>query len=255
MSVLTVTATAADGRKVKMTATQASSIETLNNTRKGGCGSVTGYTPNAQGWEVVPTLNIQLITHFSTMRLYERRKAALEAVEFGDLKFLASDDVLGNMTIADLVPLFNERKQKLIDSLQTTLDGVRDDEHRKAHDRCYAYIGDVKVHLETTDGIKDNGKKGKVPVENADGSFNVESIMIPYLELSRTETVKGRRKEKKSGAGVLMENMIKGCLNKRSHQIKTLSLKVDNFETFKVDRQTFLPEDVATFGDLLEEAA
>lgn len=256
MTVITVTATAVDGRKVNLTAKQAAAIETMTNTRKGGCGSVTGYRPSPASWEIVPTMNIQLITHFSTTNLYKRRLEALETVKFEHVKNrLAADEKLGNMTMQDCIDLFNTRKQMMMDSLQKTLDGDRSDAHRQAHDRCYAYIGDVKVHLKTIDGMVD-GKKRKVPVEDNDGAVFVESIMIPYLELNVTEVTKGKRKVKNSGAPVRMSNLIEGCLNKRSVVYKTLSLKQDNFESFRVDRQEFLAEDVATFGhDIIYQAA
>lgn len=252
MTVITVTVTAQDGRKVNLTAKQAAAIETMTNTRKGGCGSVKGYRPSSN-WITPPVQDIQLITHFSTAKLYERRLKALEAIEFGDVsKFLASDDKLGNMRFADLIPVFEDRKQMMMNTLQKTLDGDRSDAHRQAHDRCYAYIGDVKVHLVT----EKDSTGHKVPVEDDNGNVTVDSIMVPYLELNVTEREAGKRKPApNSGVPVRMGNMIEKCLNKRSVVYRSLSLKEDNFESFNVDRQTFLPEDVASFGELITEAA
>ncbi len=140
--------------------------------------------------------------------------------------------------------MFDERKQMLMNSLQKSLDGDRNDSYRQAHDLCYAYVGDVKVHLQTEG-------KPKEPITDEDGNVFVASIMIPYLELNVTETQKGKRKVVNSGGAVRMGKQIEKCLNKRSHVYRTLSLKEDNFESLKVDRQEFLPEEVANFGDIL----
>ena len=251
MKTIYVTATAVDGRKVKMTAAQAQAIETMTNTRKGGCASVKGYRP-ASSWIVSPIQDIQLITHFSTKRLYERRIKALEAVEIGDIAAdMAKEPKLAKLSIQEATAMFDERKAGMIATLQKTLDGDRDDAHRQAHDRCYAYVGDVKLHLltEKVDGVK-------VPVEDDDGAVIVASIMVPYLELNVKTIVEGERKPApNSRADVRIGKLIEKCLNKRSVIYKTLSLKDDNFEEFNVDRNTFLPEDVATFGDILTEAA
>jgi len=242
---LNVTVTANDGRKVRVSANQAKAIEGLNNTRKGGCASVVGYIP-ASNWEVRPVHDIQLITHFSTAKLYERRVKALAEVKFGDvMDKLAGIEKFNGMSITECSDLFTARKRKLIEALTRTLADQPKNAHREAHDRCYAHVGDVKVHLRTekVDGLKE-------PV-TVDGEVICESIMVPYLELNVTERKPGKRKTVNSGAPVLMEKLIEGCLNKRSVVYKTLSLKADNFETFRIDKQEFVPEDVVRFGDIL----
>ena len=244
---LEVTTTANDGRTIKMTARQARAIETLTNTRKGGCGSVIGYRPTTN-WDVSPVQDIQLITHFSTEALYRRRMEALEAVEFKDVtRYLAGDPKLGNMTIVECHDVFKRRKAKEIATLQKTLDGDRNDPHRAAHDRCYAQVGDVKVHLvtEKVDGLKE-------PVMDGDAVI-VDTIMVPYIQLNVTTRTEGKRKERNSGAEVRMSNLINRALNKSSVVYKTLSLKPDNFEAFRTDRQEFLPEEMTRFGDIISE--
>jgi hypothetical protein len=243
----TVTTTANDGRTVKMSSAQADTIEALTNTRKGGCGSVKGYIPSS-GWVKSPVQNMQIITHFSTENLYKRRMAALEKVEFADIMDdVSKDDEFGNdMAMAEVIKLFIQKKNEMIETLQKSLDGNRDDARREAHDTCYAKIGDVKVHL-VTEG------KPKVPVVDNNGAVEVASIMIPYLQLSKKVIVEGERKVVKSRAPTRMKNIIEKQLNSRSVDYRTLSLKADNFESFTVDRQTFVKEDVTKFGDIISE--
>ena len=240
-----VTLKANDGRMVSMAAQQANAIQEMNNTRKAGFASVTGYVPTT-GYDVSPVQNIQIITHIRIDKLYERRLEALEAVEFKDVApFLAAHEKLAALSVNECIALFNERKQKEIDSLKTSLSGNRSDNHRQAHDRCYAHFGDVKVHL-VTEG------KPKEPVTDSDGNVQLASIMVPYIELNVTEVKKGKRKVINSGTSVLMKNLITKAMNKRSIVFKTLSLKADNFESFKVDGKKLLAEDVARFGDIIK---
>lgn len=243
---LNVSVKANDGRHVRVTAEQAQAIEAMTNTRKGGCASVVGYKPSSN-YKKSPTQDIQLISHFSVRNLYKRRLQALKGIRFEDLPMdkIMEDEKLSELDIRSLVKLFNERKGQMIHSLEKSLDGDRDDAHRQAHDRCYAHIGDVKVHLKTE---KDsNGVKQ--PVTDEDGYVYCDSIMVPYLELNVKEREAGERKVVNSGAPVRMSNMIESCLNKRSVRFKTLSLKEDNFEAFHIDHQEFLPEHVANFGE------
>lgn len=245
MKLLTVTALANDGRRVRITAAQAQAIEALDNTRKGGCASVVGYRPSTN-WIIRPIQDIQLIAHFSMENLYKRRAIALEDVNLADVaEGIASDDKLSGLTMKKLAELFSDRKERMIAMLTKTLDGDRSDAHRQGHDRCFVHLGDVKVHLETekVDGIMQ-------PVTDA-GVVFAKSIMIPYLELNVTTRVEGERKHVNSGTSVLMGKLIERCLNQRSVGLKTLSLKADNFESFRVDKREFLPEHVANFGDLI----
>jgi hypothetical protein len=239
-----------DGRKVKMTAVQAHAIEVLGDTRKGGCASVVGYKPTT-GYvkDGEPTHNIQMITHFSTTRLYERRLAALKAIQYGDVaEDVASNPKFEEYSPLQLVELFNARKGMLMNTLTNYLEDKPKNAHQEGHVRCYALFGDVKVHLETEDvgGIKQ-------PTTNDDGTVNFDSIMVPYLELKKKVIKEGERKPPaNSGAAVVMGKYIESRLNSRSVLYKTLSLKENNFEALNVDRLQFLPEDVAKFGNLLD---
>ena len=248
---------AQDQRTINMSAKQATTIQSLVNARRGGMASVTGYKPTSnyiEGSE--PTQNIQMITSFDTSKLYARKIKALNSIELGDvINSVLADPKLAALSTTKMADTFNQRKAMLVASMEKTLAGDRDDSLRAAHDLCYAMIDNVKIHLVTKKiDVEVDGKKKKktVPVIAENGFPTIASIMVPYLCLNVTTVVEGVRTTKtKSGAPVLMGNAIKKCLNQRSVGYKTLSLKADNFTSFKVDRQEFVPEDVTMFGDII----
>ena len=252
---LTVSLKADDGRTVVMAAQQANAIQELNNTRKAGIASVTGYKPTTN-WITPPTQNIQLIAHISIENLYKRKLESLQGVQFKDMiDIIPKNDVLKDMPLATLKDIFEARKATQIKSLEGSLDGTLDNAHTQAHNVCYARFGSVKVHLVTEDKPNTDGKKGthKEPVVNADGSVTLNSIMVQYIELNVTTIVEGERKPPtKSGAPVVMGKLIERVVDKRSTVLKTLSLKADNFESFKIDGKELVAEDVSRFGNFLK---
>lgn len=256
-----VTLKADDGRNVLMTASQANAIQTMANTRKAGIASVTGYQPTTN-WTETPTQNIQLITHISTENLYKRRLEALNTIEFKDVLPLCMDDPILSGELPDtdkaktmhgvksLQVLFEDRKAKEIESLEKSLSAfagetIQSDAHREAHIRCYAHFGNVKINLE-------GEGKPKMPTVDKDGSVKLASIMVSYIELNVTTVKEGVRKVVNSGSSVRMKNTIQRALNKKSTVLKTLSLKADNFESFKIDGNELVTEDVARFGDIIK---
>jgi hypothetical protein len=245
MNDLKILMHATDGRLVKVSGPQAKAIDELAHARNGGCASVIGYRPTSN-WITAPVHDIQLIAKISIKNLYQRRLKALEDISYGDIaEKVAKDEKFGDMTAASCVGIFNMRKQMLMEQIKRNLDDKPKNAHQEAHDRCYAYIGNVKVHLITE---KVDGRMEPVITE---GTVICDNILVPYLELNVTERQAGERKKVKSGAPVLMGKFIEGALNKRSVGLKQLSLKDDNFEEFRIDRKSFLPEDVARFGDIL----
>jgi hypothetical protein len=246
---LSVRVEAQDGRTVCMTAAQAQAIESLNNTRRGGCSSVKGYRPSTD-WITPPVQDIQMLTNISVTKLYERRAKALSAIEYSDVaEAAAKDPKLKELSTAEALNVFAERKAMQLSQVARKLLDVPKNAHQEAHDRCYARIGNVKVHLDT---VKFDGRME--PILETDGSVSMKNIMIPYLELNKVVREPGVHKAApNSKAPVLMGKLIEKCLNQRSVTLKTLSLKGDNFESFHASHQELLPEDVAKFGDLLEE--
>lgn len=246
MNDLKICMHATDGRLVNVSGAQAKAIEELAHARRGGCASVIGYRPTSN-WDIAPVHDIQLIAKISIKNLYRRRLKALEDIQYGDIAVkVAADEKFGDMSAASCVETFNKRKEMLMTQITRNLEDKPKNAHQEAHERCYAYIGDVKVHLITE---KVDGRMEPVIV---DGTVACDTILIQYLELNVTEKQAGERKKVNSGAPVRMGNFIEGVLNKRSVRIKQLSLKEDNFTEFRIDRMEFLPEDVTRFGDILD---
>lgn len=236
-----------NGQKFRATTEQAEALESLSVARQGGIATVYGYVATSD--RVKPTVyDAQFITRFSIENLYKRKMAALSDLRFSDVKeFIDADPVLSKLPETELLTIFNTRKVKEVDSMNTTLTGDRSDAHRQGHDRCYARVADgIKVHFvtEKVDGLMQ-------PVLT-DGLPTVASIMVACLELNRNVREPGEYKVVKSGAPVLMSNAIAKVLNKRSVGLKFLSLKEDNFERLIVARKAYLPEDVASIpADIL----
>lgn len=229
-----------NGGKVWASAAQAESLKALTETRKGGFARVYGYKPTSD-WVTSPVQDIVLITRFSTEKLYARKVKAINELTFADVKdAIAKNPKLSALSLTEQQALFNERKAMEVDSMTKTLDGDRDDAHRQGHDRCYLHLDQgVKVNYvtEKVDGLMQ-------PVLT-DGFPTVASIMISYLENSKSTRVEGVRKVVNSGAPKLMSNAIEAALNKKSVGLKMLSLKEDNFERLVIDGEVVLSEDVA----------
>ena len=222
-------------------ARQAATIQTLIECQKGGFAKVRGYV--ATSGRISPeTYDATVMTRFSVERLYERKMKALQAITLDDIRAnLIKSDKVAALSESELNQAFNDRRATEIASMQKTLDGVRDDAHRAAHDRNYVTMGQgVKVHFvseKNADGIK-------VPVLNNDGLPTVESIMLNVVEISKSVLVEGEYKKVNSGVPVLISNAMNAVLPK-STKLKTLSLKSDNFDSLAIDHETLLPKEFA----------
>lgn len=218
-------------------ARQASALQTLMETNKGGFASVRGYV-NSDGQKADYTC----LTRISTERLYERRIAALEALTLNDIAAdIAASPKLQDLPFADLVAQWNDRKASEIASLQKTLNGEREgDARREAHDRCYCTVTQgVKVHFKTE---KVDGKAEPVLVN---GLPKVESIMLGVVEIKRDVLVESApKKPVNSGVPVLLSNIMRKHLPK-STLYKSLSLKDDNFDSLAIGGKELCPADVS----------
>lgn len=213
----------------------------LQDIQKGGIASVNGYQPTT-GYVKSPVINMSVITAFRLDKLYQRRIDAIEAVTFDEIKrTISGASKLAALSEQQQEEVFNKRKSFLINSMQKTLAGVRDDAHRIAHDRNYARVAPgVKVNFVTE---KVNGIE--TPVLGDDGKPTAQSIMLMVIELKRTYINKGERKPApNSGVDVLMGNMIETRLPK-SYSVKAVSLKSDNFESVHVSKLEITPDDIA----------
>lgn len=226
--------------KVWASRQQADTIETLALTRKGGFTRIYGYRPSSN-WVVSPVQDIVGITRISTAKVYERKRTALESIAFNDIAdAIKASPKLSALTRSAQVELFTTRLSKELQSLNTSLDGVREDAHRKGHDRCYLNLADgVKVNY-----VTEKGADGLMYPVITDGFPTVASIMLTYLENSKVTRVAGERKVVNSGVDKLMSNAINSVLNSKSVGIKTASLKEDNFERIVIDKEVIVCEDV-----------
>ena len=216
---------------------QAAALELLMDSNAGGFASVKGYV--SESGKIEPeTADITFISRFSVENMYKRTIAALESLTMNDIM----DDVRDNpkikaMSTDDLYAAFDDRKATLIASMRKTLDGVRDDARRQAHDRCYHTLTTgVKVHF-----VTEKIGKETVPVLT-DGLPVVKSIMLNILQVSKNVTKPGVYKVVNSGVPVILSNAITKHLPK-SCKMKALSLKEDNFESLKLAGLEYLPED------------
>lgn len=247
-----VTLTDLNGKQFRATEAQAEALESLKVARAGGIATIYGYQPKSDYVkDKHPTQDMQILTRFSTKRLYERKMEALSEIRFSDIEDgIANDPVLKAMDRSELLALFNTRKASEVESMAKTLSGDRSDAHRQGHDRCYASVADgIKVNYETQ---KDS--EGLEQPVLTEGLPTVASILVHYLELNKTVRVPGEYKVVNSKAPVRISNLINKQLNAKSVGIKQVSLKEDNFERLIVDRKSYLPEDVAKFpADILAD--
>lgn len=221
---------------------QALALETLLQTQKGGFARVNGYV--SKSGRVSPEIsNMSFLSRFSLVRLYERRIKALQALTLADvLDVVATTPKLKSMSVELLQKEFDDRKAAEIASMQTTLNGVRDDARRASHDRNYASVGaGVKVHFVTE---KDSDKNLTYPVLAENGLPTVKNIMVSAIEVSRQVLTEGQYKVVNSGVPKLMGNAIQSKMPK-STKIKTLSLADDNFDSLVIDNNAILPKDIA----------
>ena len=231
--------------KVWATRQQADTIEALSLTRKRGLARIYGYRPSSD-WVVSPVQDIVMVTRFSTEKLYQRKRKALESISFNDVTdFIKKNPKLSALSRTEQVKVFADRLSKELESLNKSLDGVREDAHRKGHDRCYLHLADgVKVNY-----VTEKGSDGLMHPVITDGFPTVASIMVTYLENSKVTRVAGERKVVNSGVDKLMSNAIASVLNSKSVGIKTASLKEDNFERLVIDNEVILSEDVVGLVD------
>jgi len=229
-----------NGERVWATDAECEALRILNDTRKGGFATVHGYVP-ASNWEkdARPVQDIQFLSRFSVAALYERRIAALTALSFDDvLPAIEKDEKLKALSEADQRALFVARRTFEVDSMQKTLNGVRDSAQREAHDRNYITVGTgVKVNLVSE--ANDNGIK--VPVLT-DGLPTVASIMVSAIFIKVNTVTEGVRKYPNSGNPKRMSNAITGTLNRPGLDMRTLSLKPDNFDRLSIDGESILNE-------------
>lgn len=217
-------------------------LDTLAQCTAGRFAAIMGYVPvSSKDWNIVPKYDATFTSRFDTLKLYQRKRMALEAITLEMLAdAIAKEPKLSELSHDALVELFSLRKGLMLQSL----DGTREDTeaHREGQARCHATAADglptgVRVHFHTVKG--DDGLMHPVLV---DGMPVAESIRLHAIVQSKRYTVKGERRKVNSGAPVLMSNAISSLLNRRSVSIASFTLR-DNFDAVKVDGHTISNDD------------
>jgi hypothetical protein len=229
-----------NGETFNATQKQLDALELLASTNKGSFAVVHDYVSDS-GRIKPETADITFISGFSYERLNQRKREALEALQFEDIKPNIKAKKLTALKEDAQKKAFEERKADLISSIDKTASGDRDDAQRQAHDRCYARICEgIRVHFKTIDATVE-GKKRKEPIM-LDGAPIVESIMVEMIEIKRNVKVAGEYKFVDSGVPKLMGNLIEAELPKGA-KFKNLSLKEDNYTLLKIGGEELTPED------------
>ena len=202
-----VTMTDLNGNQFRATAEQAEAIESLSQARAGGIAKVYGYQPQT-GYVKgkYPLQDMEVLTRFSTERLYERKARALSEITYNDIReHVAADPVLNKMPEIELLALFNDRKAGEVASMAKTLTSDdRSDAHRAGHDRCYARMADgIRVNY-----VTEKDADGLMQPVLTDGLPTVAAIIVNVLEISKTVRVAGEYKVVNSGAPVRISNCI-----------------------------------------------
>lgn len=236
---------ALNGKNFWATKLQTSALETLCAIQHGGIGSISGYIPTSD-WKNPPVVNITMLTAFSTMKLYQRRLAAIQAITLKQLlPFLDRKNPKIPTDDAELYTEFKNRKSSIISSLNQSLSGDRSGAYREGHDRCYATVAQgVVVNFDC-----EKDATGLQQPKLLQGLPVAEGILFNIIELNRTYVIPGVRKVVNSGCPVLIEKAIDEFLKpKKSLFFKRLALKETNFTELTVSKETITSFDIDTFS-------
>lgn len=143
--------------------------------------------------------------------------------------------------------LFSSAKAELIASAMKTLEGVREDAHRKGHDRCYLRVCDgVKIHYITE---KNNISGLMEPVLASNGKPTAKSIQVSALEVARKVVEEGVYKKVNSRPLTLAKKAIEKALKAKGIKTpKTFTLQPDKFDSLSIDGNC-IPVDAVTDGE------
>lgn len=213
------------GQDINITSSMLETVERLVDTKKGRFATVMGYV-STTGRTEPETADINFTSRFSYENLLEKKLIELKKMSAKDV---GTEDV----------EQFEICKEKMVESCLKTLSGVREDAHRKAHDKFYVSLAEgVKLHLVTT-----KTTDGTVLVRDEDGNVIADRIMVSMLETGRKVIKAGVYKKVKHGKKVLMDKEINRVLKERGVKTpKTLSLKENNFDSLRIDTEVVEPE-------------
>lgn len=236
---------AISGRTFNISDANAEFLEKLCNAPKGGFATVHEYKPKT-GIVIQPVYNLNFISRFSTLKVYERKIKALLSLSYHNVDVSDHPKIM-ELELEDRITLFENCKSAMILSMKKTEQGVRDNAHREAHDLFYHTITHgVKVHFKSEDGAE--GRKHLVMDEN-DYPI-VDTVMTTFLEVGRKIIKEGSYKTVNSGAKVLMDNAINHAM-KKTLQLKTLVFNSENHKTLQIGGEVY---DSAALESALEVA-
>jgi hypothetical protein len=220
-----------NGQTFNVRPKQAQAIELLMQTNGGGFAKINGYVSDSSG----EVSNITFISRFSYERLNQRKKQFIEGITMNDIMDEVRDHPkVKALSTVDLYKAFDERKAKLLESIEKTESGDRSDAHRQAHDRNYhQLVPGVKVNF-----VTEKVKGLEIPVLDKDGFPTVNRIMLSYLQVEKEVLVEGTYKVVNSGVPVILSNAIEKKMPK-SCKYKTLSLDEDKFESLSISGKKF----------------
>lgn len=223
-----------NGQTFNVSARQAAALDILMDTNGGGFATINGYVSGSTG-EVA---DITFISRYNMAKLYERKAAAIKAMNLSDIMLSVHDNAkIKALSAVQLEAAFEDRKATLLESIQKTQDGDRSDAHRQAHDRNYHHlVPGVKVNFKT----EKNAEGKQIPVLDADGFPTVESIMLSIIQVAKRVVQEGEYKTVNSGVPVILSNAIERKLPK-SCIVKTLSLKDNNFSSLAISGEELVP--------------
>lgn len=238
-----------NGTQVHMTDKQAQTVFNLESS-KHGFASIHGYVSTSN--RITPEVaNYVFNSKFSTIRLYERKLEALRAIEFKDVDVTGWIASKGRDSKPNAEMQFEWCKALMIQSLNATILGVRNDPHREGHDACYIPVcHGVKVHLVTA-----KNDEGLMRPVLTDGIPTCAKVIINAIVVSKNVITPGQYKDVKNGSKVLMDKAIEKLMNKRSVKIITFSLDDDKYDTLKIGGLEIASEsEIEEVTDLLIEA-
>jgi hypothetical protein len=224
-----------NGKKLWIRPRDLNAVEVISKANSGGFATVKGYKPTTD-YVTPPTVDINFISRFSTERLYERKLKALKELSFNDVSL--DHPKLKALSSNEAMALFASCIGKMVESMDKSLKGVRDDAHRIAHDTFYfGFAAGAKLHFMT-----EKGNLGGKELVLVNGHPVVESVMVSIIEISRKVVQEGVYKTTNSGEKVLMDNAINKALKSKTVSMKTISLKENNYEALNIGGESVSPE-------------
>jgi hypothetical protein len=221
-----------NGTTFNATDSQIDAIVQLQNA-KAGFGAIHSYIPTTDYVES-PIQDEQFCAKFNLETYYRKINEAIRALTVADLDLSKWVPSKGRDACDNAEDQLDLCKAKLMERNIKTLNGHRDDAHRKGHDECHVNVcHGVKVHLVT----EKNAEGLKRPVIADNGFPTADCIRVSGLSVRKITVKQGVRKVKKSGSKVLMDNAINKAISSTICRYKSYSLR-ENFAQVTIGGET-----------------